>query len=541
MGQNPFPWASQFNDVISVGNNTNLMTKKDLNQWIMYHLIHHYDRLGFSSERIARYLGMDGRTIRKYLTMSEQDFEQSLISRVKREKTLSSYEDFVKQKLLEFQDTSSSQIHDWLKEHHPDLPDVTSKTVYNFVMHVRQTHNIPIVKPAREYSPVEELPYGEQAQVDFGDYNMRMTDGTRKKVKFFAMVLSRSRMKFIWFLDKPFTAQTVCQAHENAFEFFGGIPKTIVYDQDRTMLVDENLGDVILTTTFKEYTKSRSFILHFCRKSDPESKGKIENVIQYVKKNFLYNRSYYDLEALNTEAVAWLGRTANCLPHNLTKKSPDSEFLIEQEYLKPYTPLTIQNMEHKTYTVRKDNTIAFRSNFYELPRGTYKGAGTLVIVKENDNILSIYNLQEGQICTFPISGLKGQKITNTNHRRDTSKTLDEMIKQTVNYFTQNEQALCFVMKIREVYPRYTRDHLQVLLKVLPTADKLVVDKTLDFCLSNQLFNGHEFEQVLHVHLLENQASVKQNPIKLFNNGNIDKAVQTPQTSNIQDYENIVNQ
>jgi len=160
-------------------------------------------------------------------------------------------------------------------------------------MYVRQRHNIPFVRASREYFPIEELPYGEQAQVDFGEYNMRLSNGKRKKVRFFVMVLSRSRMKYIWFLGKPFTAETVAKAHENAFEFFGGIPNTIVYDQDRTMVVDENLGDVILTTIFKRYTKSRSFKLHFCRKSDPESKGKVENVVQYVKKNFLYNTNCF--------------------------------------------------------------------------------------------------------------------------------------------------------------------------------------------------------------------------------------------------------
>jgi len=87
------------------------------------------------------------------------------------------------------------------------------------------------------------------------------------------------------------------------------------------MVVDENIGGIILTSTFKQYTKPRGFKLHFCRKSDPESKGKIEDVIQYVKKNFLYNRPYYELEDLNTEALAWLGRTANRLAHNYTKKS----------------------------------------------------------------------------------------------------------------------------------------------------------------------------------------------------------------------------
>ena len=55
-------------------------------------------------------------------------------------------------------------------------------------------------------------------------------------------------------------------AHEKAFDFFGGIPKVIVYDKDRTVLVDENLGDYILTETFKKYTRTRNFTLHFCRR-----------------------------------------------------------------------------------------------------------------------------------------------------------------------------------------------------------------------------------------------------------------------------------
>jgi transposase len=78
-----------------------------------------------------------------------------------------------------------------------------------------------------------------------------------------------------------------------AFAFLGGILLTVVYDQDRTMMVDENLGHIILTETFRKYAKARGFQIHFCRKADPESKGKIENVIKYVKINFLTNRMRY--------------------------------------------------------------------------------------------------------------------------------------------------------------------------------------------------------------------------------------------------------
>lgn len=517
------------------------MTKKDLNNWIMYHEINRLDRLGFSIAKIALYLVMDTRTVKKYLAMTEQDYELYMHACGQRNKILASYELFVKQRLTEYQDTSTAQVHDWLKEHHPDFPEVSPRTVYNFVMFVRQTHNLPFVKAVREYFPVDELAYGEQAQVDFGQYNMRQGDGKRKKVNFFAMVLSRSRKKFIWFLNKPFTAQTVCQAHEKAFAFFEGIPRSIVYDQDRTMIVDENIGDVMLTATFKKYTKSRSFALHFCRKSDPESKGKIENVVQYVKKNFLYNRPYTDEETLNIQALAWLGRTANFLPHNYTKKSPESEYIIEKEYLNPYTALTIENMEKNIYNVRKVNTIAYKSNFYTLPMGTYKGVGTQVMVKETNRILEIYSLQGNLICNCAVSSLKGQTITNTSHRRDTSKSLDEMIDQTTSYFTNKELAMGYIQQIRKLFPRYTRDHLQVILKALVNVDQIAADKTLDFCLQNMLLNGHEFEQVLHVLLIVPKPPAPQNMIKLLDKNNLEKANQTPQLSNIQDYENIINQ
>lgn len=518
------------------------MTKKDLTNWIMFHEIHKLKRLGFRAAKIARYLVLDRRTVRKYLQMTEQDYERYLLLFGERNKVLSPYETFVKEKLTQFQDTSTAQIYDWLLEHHPTFPKISSRTVYNFVMFIRQKYNIPFVSATRAYFPVQEPEYGEQAQVDFGEYNMLIANGKRKKVKFFIMVLSRSRMKYIWFLDMPFTAQTVSVAHEKAFAFFEGIPKTIVYDQDRTMIVDENIGEIILTSVFKQYIKSRNFKLHFCRKADPESKGKVENAVGYVKKNFLYNRTYFDLEALNIEAVAWLGRTANFHAHNFTKKSPQAEHMIEKKYLNEYIPLVIENKETKMYHVRKTNTIAYKSNFYTLPMGIYQADGIQVIVKEKGNLLEIYNLKEELICSHALCFEKGQIIANTNHRRDTSKSLNEMMNQIVLFFSSENVAKNYLEKIKEQFPRYIRDHLQVILKALHDVPKEVADKTLIFCLNNHLFNAYEFEQVLGVLLLETiSPEKKQTPIKLLNETSLEKANQCPQTSNLEDYEKIINQ
>ncbi len=535
------------------------MTKKDLNNWIMYHEIHKLKRLGFSISKTARYLVMDARTVKKYLQMTEEDFEHYLLSLLHRNKLLTPYEIFVKEKLTTYQDTSSAQIHDWLKEHHPDLMDVTPRTVYNFVMFVRHKYNIPVVSLSREYFPIEELPYGQQAQVDFGEYNMRFENaslprpggqaarqGNRKKIWFFAMVLSRSRMKYIWFSGTHFTAETVSEAHEKAFAFFDGIPTTVVYDQDRTMVVDENMGDVILTSTFKQYTKSRNFKLHFCRKADPESKGKVENVIQYVKKNFLYNRPFSDIETLNTEALSWLARTANCLAHNYTKKSPESEYMAEKEHLAPYTPLTIENKETKMRNVRKTNVIAYKSNFYTVPMGTYQEPDSSVIVKENNGILEIYDLKKTIICQHTLSVDKGKTISNTNHKRDTSKSLDEMMNQTVACFTNQVQAMDYLIKIKEALPRYIRDQLQFILKALDGVEKSTADKALKFCIKNNNLYGNEFGQVLQV-CLDETVDIQAQPVlpagkevKLLDKNNLRKASEIPEASNIDDYEDIIN-
>ena len=153
---------------------------------------------------------------------------------------------------------SAAQVHDWLKEHHSPSPKTSPKTVYNFVMAIRQKHNIPLEKAFRDYFIVDQLAYGLQAQADpiaigFGQYHLRNSEHGRKKVHFFIMMLSRSRLKYIHFLDKPFTIPAAIDAHEAAFKYFGGMTTEVVYDQDRLFLVAENMGELLLTQEFKDY------------------------------------------------------------------------------------------------------------------------------------------------------------------------------------------------------------------------------------------------------------------------------------------------
>ena len=158
-----------------------------------------------------------------------------------------------------------------------------------------------------------------------------------------------------WFSKSPFTAELAVHAHGNAFACYGGKPRHILYDQDAVFLHDENLGDYVLTKTFNTFVNQEHLDVIFCRKSDPESKGKVENAVKYIKYNFLRGRTFYDIARLNEEADHWLSRTANGLPHSATKLIPDEDFEEERVYLTPYTgipsPPARQMMEYAVHKI----------------------------------------------------------------------------------------------------------------------------------------------------------------------------------------------
>ncbi len=467
---------------------------KYLTKLIMYHEIHKLKREGHSIAFISRHLVLNWRTVSQYLMMSEADFDRFMDRQSARKRDLTPFEDFVKSRIELYPDTSAAQMHDWLKEHHVDFPTKSAKTIFNFVAHVRMKYDLPKEKPVREFEMIEELPYGQQAQVDFGEYNMRDNSGKRVKVYFFTLVLSRSRYKYVWFSDKPFTSELAIIAHEQAFVFMNGVPDQIVYDQDKVFIVNENHGDIILTEAFRAYTRERSFKLHFCRKSDPQSKGKVENVVKYVKQNFLYNRPFEDIDTLNAQALGWLGRTANMLVHNGTKRVPFDEWVIEKPFLSLFTPIPIETTR-VPYTVRKDNTICWKSNFYSLPLGTYKGrGGTVMVCAQNDNLL-IFSAQGVEICRHPISRDKGKKIKNTDHTRDKGSAIDEMVESLCSKFENKEQARQFLKSIRLAKPRYIRDQILVLREVVEKTPPATISKALTYCSDHKIVSAVDFKAV----------------------------------------------
>jgi len=504
----------------------------------MYNEIHRMKKEGFKLSQISRHFLLDYRTVKDYLTMSEDDFELFTQNQTERTKELQAYEKFVLSKLQKYPDTPAAQMHDWLKEFDRNLSAVSPKTVFNFVLWVRQKYSLPKLSATRVYEMVAETDYGQQAQVDFGYYNLRNSTGGQVKVSFFTMVLSRSRYKYVWFSQGHFTSLLAIEAHELAFIFFKGIPKVIVYDQDRVFINDENRGDIILTTEFKAYMRQQSFQLHFCRKADPESKGKVENVVKYIKQNFLYNRPFSDIETLNCDAIAWLGRTANALPHALTQKRPVDQWQTEQPFLNPHTPVIIKP-KPQLYTIRKDNTLSWKGNFYSLPAGTYKDRFSKLAVHTEADILILSDLQNNEICRHKIAIGKGQKIKNTDHARDKQSAITVLIEQVCILLDKPDQVRLFLSRIRKDKPRYTRDHILVLRHCIANTDKHIMNMALDFCCLNNINSATDLKAVAAQYSKDNGIVQPALPPAVLNplNGSANTAkLMEPAKSIIADYE-----
>lgn len=463
-------------------------------RWSMYLEISQLKKLGLNVAQIARHLSISRNTVYQYKDLEPNEYEQIMLNMQTRKKKLDCVKNEILSWLKQFPDLSGAQVLDWLMERYPEIV-VSESTVRNYISDLRKEQNILKTTAKRQYEAILDPAKGHQMQVDFGQINLKDIQGNLVKLWFIAFVLSNSRQKYVEWLDRPFNTADVIRMHENAFEFYGGLTKEIVYDQDHLILTSENNGDLILTHEFAAYVKKRGFQVHMCRKQDPESKGRIENVVGYVKKNFAKHRTFFNLEKLNESCLAWLERTGNGKMHNTTKKIPAEVFALEKPHLKPVLEkIDISYATSITRLVRKDNTVWYKGNRYSVPLGTYGVPEKEVLIDIiNDNTLVIYDKETNtELAKHTLSQEKGKLVKNNNHGRDHSKGIDKYIETISALFSDPLRAKILLDTIRAQKPRYIRDQLQAIQKSMTDADELVITKALDFCLKHKLFNATDF-------------------------------------------------
>ena len=147
-----------------------------------------------------------------------------------------------------------------------------------------------------------EFAAGECAQVDWGQYGSVAVGSTRRRLSFFLMVLCYSRMLYLEFtLSEAMDHFLSC--HRHALEFFGGVPQKIMIDNLKVGVVRHPTGQkALFNPRYLDFAAHYGFQPVACNVRKGNEKGRVENGVGYVKKNFLNGLEIPSFAAINPAA-----------------------------------------------------------------------------------------------------------------------------------------------------------------------------------------------------------------------------------------------
>jgi len=449
----------------------------------MYEKVQLFKRQGYSRSEIISELEIDPKTVAKYYAMDERDFKTYQKEHMFRDRVFEEYEKDILEvyRMNEFGKLNMSAVYDYLEEKYGTLSG-NEQTLRNYIAYLIQTGKLQLSEKIRLYTKVPELPFGKQMQLDFGQYRCK----SGLKLYIFASLLSASRYKYLIFQDHPFRTKEVISHLLNAFDYFGGLPKEIVIDQDSLMVVSENAGDIIYTNDFKYFIQEQELRMYVCRASDPESKGKIENLIKYVKYNFLSIRDFKSIDEANESGFQWLKRRANGKISQATKKIPALLINEERKYLRPLGNSIFRKDSHLGREKRIASEKAYISvgaSNYQLP---LKYQNKTVEIYVTKNKLFVFDIWTGkEIITYELSTIPGRVLSKRECMRETEKTAKEL-KELVSKMFESENWKSFTMKNFKTFPRYVRDQCLEAKKyfLVQDIDLGVLEEALQYCLKN---------------------------------------------------------
>jgi transposase len=213
---------------------------------------------------------------------------------------------------------------------------------------------------------------GEQSQMDWGHFG----NWEGRRLYGFALTLCYSRMRYVEFTQRQDIHHLLnCMVH--AFRYFGGVTECVLTDRMKTVLLDEKGGELHFHKKFLDFAAYYGFVPRVCRPYRPETKGKIESTIGFVKKNLWPGIHFESLGDLNHQARAWMEKVNHQL-HATTRQVPHDR--LGQERLlgiDEQPPYDTSYMEDRR--VAKDCTLSYRGNRYSVP---HRHAGKTVVVRE---------------------------------------------------------------------------------------------------------------------------------------------------------------
>lgn len=351
-------------------------------------------RQGFSFRAIAHKLGIHRDTVKKYLQENRPAAERHRKNH--KESVLAPFQQTIEDYLRQDNYRSTWLYNQILKMGYSGGYD----TVKNFARGIKSRLQ------RQAYIRFETIP-GFQAQVDWADFQVNQSSGVVLTFYLFIMVLGFSRAIYAELVNSC-TMQAFMDAHMRAFQYLGGVPMEILYDNMKHVVIDRRQGKANFNIEFSHFAQHYAFKPIASPPYSPWIKGKVERPVDYIRESFWRGYLFQNLEAANSDLLDWLTQTANCRIHGTYQQAINFRWEKERPSLNP-CPVLGYDTSIKVYRkVYKDCMISYNASHYQLPADV---VGQKVLLKVKDGSIRFYDDQR-LLATYDQASDKGSWVMN---------------------------------------------------------------------------------------------------------------------------------
>ena len=437
---------------------------------------------GWSIRALCRHFGTSRNAVRRILRAhahSREEGHEILQRRLPRGSKLDAFEPEIQKILESYPTITAIRLHEKLGE----LGYAGGITILR--------ERLAAVRPRKDPVRRFETPPGLQGQQDWSPYTIPFTRTGKGTVQCFSYILGFSRRQYLDFTTRR-DFFTLIRRHQDAFEYYGGVPKECLYDCEKTVVLRWEAGKPVFNPAFT------AFLTHYrckpiaCRPGRPETKGKIEAPFKFIEGNLLSGREFADVDDLRATARWWLKEKSDLHIHRTTGKPPLE--LFEEEELQPLPRHPYDTAEVALRLCDAEGFVSFETNRYSVPSAYI---ADIVTLKATEQEIFIYSPEIDCIARHgrePAGA--GKKVEDPRHflpRRDRYGL--EPVKEA--FLALGGAAEAFLQGLTAKHPRNAGFHARTILRLKEHYDSGDIERALAHALRYHAFDGHAVERILH--------------------------------------------
>ncbi len=440
---------------------------------------------GWSIHALCRHFHTSRNAIRRILREHENQRDkghEALTKKLKRVSKLDPFLPMIRNLLEKYPDITGVRIYEELKE-----------AGYTGGRSILKEKLRKLRKPKKE--PVIRFETGpaRQGQMDWSPYTIAFTRTGKKMVQCFSYILGYSRRQYIDFVPRH-DFYTLIRRHQDAFEYYGGVPIECLYDNEKTVVLRWECGRPVFNPAFTAFITYYNCKPVACRPGRAQTKGKIESPFKYVESNLLGGRDFQDIEDLRATARWWLREKSDLHVHDTTKRPPIELFMErEQAALQPLPLHPYDTAEVALKVCDAGGFVEFETNRYSVPSDHI---ADILSIKATEHEIMVYTPELERIAVHERQPAgAGKRVEDPAHfKTKISRYGLEPVREA--FLELGEAAEEFLTGLTGRHPRNCGAHARYILRMKEHYQSGDIHKALEHALRYQAFEGKAIERIL---------------------------------------------